>query len=120
MGPQIKRGYFNYDTLTIEFGHEKSKPENRFTAHAIQVPPFKYTYKEREDAGGGCYYNNWETVTKTIDNVYIILRDNHVIGWMMPYAACHNIKSELRSLEEKCTWKQVKKFALTLQPPPAR
>lgn len=119
MGPQIQRGLFDYNTLTVSFGHEKSKPHNRFVAKAVRVPSFKYTYKEREDAGGGCYYNNWETITKEIDNVYIILRNSIIIGWMMPYSPVHNMKSDLRSLEEKCTWKAVKDFAKTLQPPAA-
>lgn len=118
MGPQILRGYFNYTDLTVSFGHEKSKPENRFIAQAVKVPTFKHTYREREDAGGGCYYNSWVTITQDIDNVYIILREGKVIGWMMPYAACHNMKSELRSLDEKCTFKAVKRFAETLLTPP--
>lgn len=116
MGPQVLRGYFNYDTLTIAFGHEKSKPENRFIANAVKVPKFNHSYREREDAGGGCYYNSWETVTKEVDNAYIILRDGVVIGWMIPYAACHNIKSELRSLDEKHTFTAVKHFAQTFNP----
>ncbi len=116
MGPSVKRGYFDYDTLTIAFGGELSKPHNKFTAQAIKVPAFKYTYREREDAGGGCYYNNWETVTKIMDNVYIILRDGVVIGWMMPEHPRHNIKSELRSLDEKHTFKAVKAFAETFNP----
>ena len=95
MGPQIQRGYFDWETLTVSFGHEKSKPENRFIAYAIKVPKFEYTYKEREDAGGGCYYNSWVTVTKEIDDAFLILRDGVVIGQMLPYAPCHNIKSDL-------------------------
>lgn len=116
MGPQTKRGYFDYNNLTIAFGHEKSKPENRFVAQAVKVPPFKHSYREREDAGGGAYYSNWETITKVMDNVYIILREGNVIGWMMPEHPRHNMKSELRSLDEKCTFKAVKAFAETLTP----
>jgi hypothetical protein len=116
MGPQIQRGLFDYNTLTVSFGHEKSKPENRFIAQAVKVPAFNHTYREREDAGGGCYYNNWETITKEIDNAYVILRDGVAIGWMMPYAPCHNIKSDLRLLEDKHTFKAIKDFAATLKP----
>jgi hypothetical protein len=116
MGPQIQRGYFDHNTLTVAFGHEKSKPENRFVAKAVKVPAFNHTYREREDAGGGAYYNNWETVTKVVNDVYIILRDGMVIGWMIPYAACHHIKSELRSMDDKHTFNAVKRFAETLNP----
>jgi hypothetical protein len=111
----VKVGKFDYDTLTVKFGGELSKPENIFTAQAIKVPIFKYSYREREDAGGGAYYNNWVTITKEVDNAYIILRDNNIIGWMIPYAACHNIKSELRSLDE-CALKEVIDFAKKIQP----
>lgn len=114
MKQQFKLGFFDYNTLTVKFGGELSKPENRFVAQAIKVPPFKYTYKEREDAGGGAYYNNYITITDVIDNAYLILRDGVVIGWMLPYAACHNMKSELRPLEWKHTFKEILDFANTL------
>lgn len=116
MGPQILRGYFNHDDLTVSFGHEKSKPGNRFIAQAVKVPTFTHTYKEREDAGGGCYYNSYVTVTEEVDNAYIILREGAVIGWMIPYPPCDHIRSDLRLLEEKHTFKAVKEFAETLNP----
>jgi hypothetical protein len=106
----VKQGYFDYDTLTVKFGGALSTPQNIFTAQAVKVPDFNYTYKEREDAGGGAYYNNWVTITKTVNNAYIILKEDKVIGWMIPYAACHKIKSELRSLDE-CPFKEIVTFA---------
>jgi hypothetical protein len=115
----VKQGYFDYDTLTVKFGGALSTPKNIFTAQAVKVPAFKYTYREREDAGGGAYYNRWETITKTVDNAYIILREGKVIGWMIPYAACHNMKSELRSLDEKCTFKEIISFANKFNQPHA-
>lgn len=109
----VKKGWFDHVTLTVKFGGEKYTPENIFTAQAVKVPTFTFTYREREDAGGGAYYNRWETITKDVDNAYIILRDGKVIGWMMPYSPVHNIKSELRPLDE-CGHKQVIDFANSL------
>lgn len=116
--PIVKKGWFDHNTLTVKFGGENSTPENIFTAQAVKVPEFKYTYREREDAGGGAYYNNWVTITETVSNAYIILREGKVIGWMMPYSPCHNIKSELREFD-KYTFKEVIDLATILQPPAA-
>lgn len=112
----VKEGWFDHDTLTVRFGGDLSKPHNKFTAQAVKVPTFKWVYKEREDAGGGAYYNNWVTVEKVADSVYIILKEDEPIGWMIPAQRGHNVKSPLRSLEEKCTWKEVIEFANSLTP----
>lgn len=110
---QRKRGVFDFDTLTVKFGGELSKPENVFTAQAVKVPKFKYTTMEQADAGGGCYYGYKEEVEHTEDNAYIIIRDGSVIGWMIPYH--WGIKSELFSLDEKHTRSQIRKFAKQYQ-----
>lgn len=103
-----KKGYFDHKTLTVQFGGPLSKPEKRFIAQAVKVPTYKYPVYEREDAGGG-WYGEKEWVEKTADNMYLILSEGKIIGWMDPY---HNgPNSELHSMDWKYTPHQVKQFA---------
>lgn len=115
MGPQTQRGYFDHDTLTVTLGSELSKKNPLTIAKAIKVPDFKYTVKERADAGGGCYYGYSEVNEYTEKNAYIIVKDDKVLGWMNPYAACHKIKSDLYPLDWKYTRKQIRDFAQSLK-----
>lgn len=112
----FKQGLFNRDTLEVTFGGPLSVDKNRFVAQAVKVPDFTYTHRGREDAGGGCYYNNWVTTEITEKNTYLILKDGKVIGWMMP---CHYYwqtqKSSLYPMDWKGTKSQVKQFAESLQ-----
>lgn len=113
----FKKGLFDHETLTVKFGGEHSKPENIFTATAIKVPDFKYKRYETADAGGGwsyCY-KEWNEYTQT--NAYLILKEGEVIGWMNPYAPCHNIKSDLYPLDWKYTDQPIKDFSQTLKQP---
>lgn len=104
-----KKGVFNYETLTVDFGGVMSKPEFAFTAKAIHVPPYKYTVREREDAGGG-WYGAMETVTKTADRVYLIVKGETCIGVM--YHPYHfGIKTNLLPVEDNTP---EKKFLDTL------
>lgn len=89
-----KAGYFKHDTLTVEFGGELSKPHNRFTAKAIKVPDYKYTVREREDAGGG-WYGAMEENEYTETNEYIIVRDGVFMGVMHPERDGSQMKSIL-------------------------
>lgn len=108
----FKQGLFNRDTMMVKFGGERSVDKNRFTALAIKVPDFNYTVTERADAGGGWYYNHTETVTRTENNAYIIIRDNIVIGWMTPSCGYwHNLKTDLYPMDWHGTRYQIKEFA---------
>lgn len=108
------KGFFNYDNLTVTLGSELSKKNPLIIATAIKVPDFKYTVREKADAGGGWYYGHSEINEYIQKNAYIILNDGVIIGWMDPYAACHNIKSELWPIDWKHTRKQIRDFAATL------
>lgn len=94
-----KMGMFDYDTLTVKFGGELSKPENIFTATAIKVPSYTIVSYEREDAGNGWYGRNKERVERNYNNTYLIFKESECIGWMIGYDKCQNIKSELHPLE---------------------
>lgn len=115
MNPQqFLKGFFDYDTLTVKLGSELSTKNPVRIAKAIKVPDFKYTVKEKADAGGGYYYGYSEENEYMERNAYIIVYNNEVIGWMNPYAACHKIKSDLYPLDWKHTRKQIRDFANTL------
>lgn len=116
---QFVKGFFDYETLTVKLGSELSKKNPLIIAKAVKVPDFKYKVKEPADAGGGCYYGYNEVNEYTETNAYIIMKDNEILGWMNPHAACHKIKSDLYPLDWKHTRIQIKNFAATLQPPPA-
>lgn len=111
---QYKKGYFDYDTLTVKFGTDYDKPEFKFTAQAIHVPPYKYQVYEREDAGGGWYgAKTW--VEYEAKYVYIIVKDGLCIGFMShPYH--DGIKSELLPINDK-TDKQIVTFFKSLNLP---
>lgn len=95
-----KCGLFDWETLTVKFGGELSKPENIFTAQAIKVPTYTYERLEREDAGGG-WYGAKQKVTVTVDRLFIIVKDGKCIGYMnSPYTG-NKIKTPLIPLEEK-------------------
>lgn len=100
-----KYGYFNKDTMTVQFGGERSKPENRFMATAIKVPVFKYTVQERESLGNG-WYGGMETVEYTEDTAHIIFKDGALIGWMK----CWHMRGDYLWMMETAP-KQVKQFA---------
>lgn len=94
----LKKGVFDYETLTVKFGGESSKPEFRFIASSIRVPTYTYHTREREDAGGGWYGSKCETVERKADHVYLIIKDGICIGVM--YHPYHfNIKSSLCPLD---------------------
>jgi hypothetical protein len=112
----FKQGLFNRDTLEVTFGGPLSVDKNRFVAKAIKVPDFNYTTKETADAGGGCSYGYKEEVTRTENNAYIIVRENEVIGWMMPdHYYWQENKTSLYPLDCKGTKKPVKEFAESYQ-----
>lgn len=114
---QFLKGFFDYDTLTVKLGSELSTKTPLRIAKAIKVPDFKYTMKEKADAGGGAYYSYSEVNEYTERNAYIIMYNNEVIGWMNPYAACHKIKSDLYPMDWKHTRKQIRDFANKLNHP---
>lgn len=94
------KGFIDFNTMRVKFGGELSKPHNNLTAEAIKIPPFEYQVTERADAGGGCYYNYSETVTRTEDNMYAIVKDGLCIGVMVAYSG-NTHPSELRLLGKK-------------------
>jgi hypothetical protein len=111
----FRKGAFDFDALIVKFGGDKSKPENIFTATAIKVPDFTYTVMEKEDAGGGWYYENKVAVEYRVNNAYIIMRNNEIIGWMRPYE--WETKSDLFLLDWKLTNQQIKDFAKKITQP---
>lgn len=114
MNQQFIKGFFNYDNLTVKLGSELSKKNPLTIAKAIKVPDFKYTVKEKADAGGGWYYGYSEYNEYTEKNAYIIIKDDKILGWMNPYAACHKIKSDLYPLDWKYTREPIRDFAKSL------
>lgn len=115
-GKQCPKGYFDWDTLTVHFGGQQSKPENIYTANAIKVPDFKHTIMEKADAGGGAYYSYKEPVEYEVNNAFIILRDGVIIGWMRAYKDIK--KPDLLPIDWKHTPGPVKSFAHKLKTPP--
>lgn len=114
-GKVTKKGRFDFDTLTVKFGGEMSKPENRFTAQAIKVPDYVIKVMERADAGSGCYYTYKEEVEYEIKNAYIIVREylvrseKEIMGWIRPMR--YEELTDLLPIDWKHTDHQVKKFA---------
>lgn len=81
----MKQGLFDCETMTVTFGGELSKPENRFVANAIKVPDYKYKKQERESLGNG-WYGSMEVNEYTEDNEYLIFKENgEFMGAMSPY-----------------------------------
>lgn len=96
---QIKKGLFDKNTLNVKFGGEYSKPEFIFTAKAILVPEYKFSYYEREDAGGG-WYGPKMWVEHSFANDYLIVYNNVCIGIMFnPYT--QDIKTPLFPFDKK-------------------
>lgn len=110
---QYPRGLFIWETLTVQFGGDLSKPENKFTAKAVKVPDFKHTVMERADAGGGSYYSYKEPVEYRIDNAFIILKGSEILGWMRVYK---DIKKPFLLPIDKRTPEPVINFSKTIQP----
>lgn len=96
-----RQGLFDHDTLTVKFGGPKTPEDKKFVATAIKVPPYTYSYKERESLGGG-WYGATQTVTDIEDNEYIIIKDGFCIGTMNPYSKAHkDIKSVLMPISKR-------------------
>lgn len=101
-----KKGSFNHSDLTVKFGGEFSKPENIFTANAIKVPKYTIVSTERESLGNG-WYGGRVKVEREYDRSYIIVHENTIIGWMIPYP--QDIKTFLHDI--KSAPYEVQKFA---------
>lgn len=87
-----KSGYFNPDSLTMDFGGSLSLPHNMFTAKALKLPVFESKHK---DGDGDIFYSVEE-------HWYAIYREgNEVIGYISfgPYS-CEKRKINLRGIPE--------------------
>ena len=96
----MKQGYFNHETLEVSFGGELSKPHNIFTAKAIKIPSFSFINKHKECLGNGWYSTKTITETIIVNNLYLIIKENKVIGTMSPYHQVNKVKSYLNPINE--------------------
>lgn len=96
----LKKGWFNIEEMTVQFGGAMSKPEFIFTAKAIKCPTYKRMVKERESLGGG-WYGSMEVVEKIYDKYYLVIKDGVCIGVMYSPYVISGIKSDLHPINEK-------------------
>lgn len=102
----FRKCFFNYDTLIAKTGNTHKGYED---LNCIKVPTFNIQVWEREDAGNG-WFGGKELVTKTMDRVFIVMKDNKPHGVLInPYHQDFSIKSDILSLDSKFP-QQVKDF----------
>lgn len=87
--PRLKQGVFDKQNMLIHIGGVLSKPENIYDLQVVKMPDFTISYKERESLGNGWYGSTMETITKTIDNCYIVIKDNKPFGYFIYYPSDH-------------------------------
>lgn len=108
----LPKCYFNYSTLIAKVGNSNKGYQE---LKCVQVTPFTKQVKERESLGGG-WYGSTETVTKTFDRYFIILKDNKPYGVLLePYHEVTRIKSDIHPLDCKWLATEIKSFILKLQ-----
>lgn len=108
----LPKCYFNYSTLIAKVGNSYKGYEE---LKCVQVTPFTKQVEQRESLGGG-WYGSMETVTKTFDRYFIIIKDNKPFGVLLePYHEIHNIKSDIHPLDCKWFHQEIKSFILKLQ-----
>ena len=108
----LPKCYFNYSTLIAKVGNSYKGYEE---LKCVQVPAFTKQVKERESLGGG-WYGSMETVTKTFDRYFIILKDDKPYGVLIePYHEVTSIKSDIHPLDCKWFHQEIKSFILKLQ-----
>jgi hypothetical protein len=107
----LPKCYFNYSTLIAKVGNSYKGYEE---LKCVQVTPFTKQVKERESLGEG-WYGSIETVTKTFDSYFVILKDDKPFGVLLdPYHEITRIKSDIHPLDCKWLSTEIKSFILKL------
>ncbi len=79
MGKQhfnIGTGLFDKSTMTFQMGKDK--------IYTVKTKEEKVKYKEREDAGGGCYWANSWVWTEKIRVIHSVWDGDKFIGTVIP------------------------------------
>lgn len=75
---KLKHGYVNLTELTIKIQFNINS-----TCILEKIPPFNYTYYERESLGNGWYGQNKEPIHKRQENSYLVYNNNVIIGYIV-------------------------------------
>lgn len=98
-GMKQKHGFVNLEKMEIRIDFNINT-----NCKLVKIPPFNYSYTERESLGNGWYRSSKETINATQENAYLVLHDEVIIGFVVA------TKNERDYLQGKNSNKFIKKY----------